>query len=661
LNPTRILVVEDEGIVALDVRDRLTGMGYEVSEVTDRGEAALALVESGRPDLVLMDIRLKGGMDGIAAAAEIRRRWGVPVIFLTAYSENRTLQRAKLAEPFGFIIKPFEDREIQSAIEMALYKHQTEKRLRESERRYATTLIDEIAERKRAEQEMRKAQQTFLTVLDGIDATVYVADMHSYEILFMNKNMVDLFGADLTGRPCYEVFRRESAPCGHCTHDRLLNADGTPAGVCVWESQNPVTGRWYINHDRAIRWVDGRMVKLQIATDITRTKELEQERIRIEEQLRQAQKMESVGRLAGGVAHDFNNMLSAILGHAELAMIKLNPSDPILEDLKAIKKVSLRSADLVRQLLAFARKQTVAPRVLDLNHTVAGMLKMLQRLMGEDIDLVWRPGAEQWTVRMDPSQIDQILANLCVNARDAISGVGQVVIQTETAAFDEAYCAVHPGFCSGEYVTLTVTDNGCGMAPDVMERIFEPFFTTKEVGKGTGLGLATVYGIVKQNEGFVNVRSQPGQGTTFSIYLPRFAGDARHLNPERIQDTPGGRGERVLVVEDEASILQVTKAMLEGLGYAVVTAGTPREAIGRAQAHAGDLRLLITDVIMPEMNGRDLAERISALVPGVKVLFASGYTANVIAHHGVLDDGVQFLPKPFSMKDLAVKVRQALQ
>jgi CheY-like chemotaxis protein len=371
--------------------------------------------------------------------------------------------------------------------------------------------------------------------------------------------------------------------------------------------------------------------------------------------------MESVGRLAGGVAHDFNNMLSAILGHAELAMIKLRPSDPVLEDLKAIKKVSLRSADLVRQLLAFARKQTVAPRVLDLNHTVAGMLKMLQRLMGEDIDLVWKPGAERWTVRMDPSQIDQILANLCVNARDAISGVGQVVIQTETAAFNETYCAMHPGFSSGEYVKLTVTDNGSGMTPDVMERIFEPFFTTKEVGKGTGLGLATVYGIVKQNEGFVNVRSQPGQGTTFGIYLPRSAGDARHSSPERVQDAPEGRGERVLVVEDEASILQVTKAMLERLGYAVVTAGTPREAIGRAQAHAGDLRLLITDVIMPEMNGRDLAERISALVPGVKVLFASGYTANVIAHHGVLDDGVQFLPKPFSMKDLAVKVRQALQ
>jgi PAS domain S-box-containing protein len=525
----------------------------------------------------------------------------------------------------------------------------------------AYAIYRDITERKRAEEELKKAHRTFLKVLDGIDATIYVADMNCYEILFMNKNMINTFGADLTGRICYEAFRRERGPCSHCPNDKLVDADGNPTGVYVWECQNPITEKWYINYDRAIEWVDGRLVRLQIATDISKIKELEQERVRMEDQLRQAQKMESVGRLAGGVAHDFNNMLSAILGHAELAMMQVTPSEPILDDLKAIKRASLRSADLVRQLLAFARKQAVAPKVLELNDTVAGMLKMLQRLIGEDIDLVWKPGADLWAVKIDPSQIDQVLANLCVNARDAIAGVGKVTIQTENAVLSEAFCADHPGSSAGDHVVLAVSDDGCGMNKEVIDHIFEPFFTTKEVGKGTGLGLATVYGIVKQNAGFINVHSEPGAGATFTIYLPRFMGNGRQPMVESRAETPKGRGEMVLLVEDEAAILQVARVMLEGLGYAVVTAGTPVEALRQAQAHPAEIRLLITDVIMPEMNGRDLAEKIRALAPGVRILFASGYTENVIAQHGVLDEGVQFLPKPFSLKELAVKVRRALE
>jgi CheY-like chemotaxis protein len=282
-------------------------------------------------------------------------------------------------------------------------------------------------------------------------------------------------------------------------------------------------------------------------------------------------------------------------------------------------------------------------------------------MIGEDIDLVWMPGAGLWPVRIDPSQIDQLLANLCVNARDAIAGVGKVTIETENTVFDEAYCAVHPGFACGEYVLLAVSDDGCGMTKEVLEHLFEPFFTTKEVGQGTGLGLATVYGIVKQNEGFINVYSEPDSGSTFKIYLPRFAGEASKPLAASAVEIPKGRGEMVLLVEDEAAILHVGRTMLERLGYTVLTAATPGEALRQAKAHAAEIQLLITDVVMPEMNGRDLAKMIRDIKPGLKCLFISGYTANVIAHRGVLDEGVHFLQKPFSLKDLAPKVRQALE
>jgi CheY-like chemotaxis protein len=326
-----------------------------------------------------------------------------------------------------------------------------------------------------------------------------------------------------------------------------------------------------------------------------------------------------------------------------------------------MQKAAQRSADLTRQLLAFARRQTVAPRVLALNETVADMLKMLRRLIGEDIDLAWMPGEGLWPVKIDPAQIDQILVNLCVNARDAISGVGKVTIETENVTFDEAYCANHAGFILGAYLLLGVSDDGCGMDKETLGRIFEPFFTTKGFGEGTGLGLATVYGIVKQNAGFINVYSEPGKGTSFRIYLPRFEGETAEPQTTRTKETAKGHGETVLLVEDEPAILKMGRAMLERLGYTVLTAGTPNEALRLAEAHPGEIHLLITDVVMPEMNGRDLAVRIRANRPGLRRLFMSGYTANVIAHQGVLDKGVQFIQKPFSIEKLAAKVREAME
>jgi PAS domain S-box-containing protein len=399
---------------------------------------------------------------------------------------------------------------------------------------------------------------------------------------------------------------------------------------------------------------------IAIHRDISERKRAEEEREKLQAQFNQAQKMESVGRLAGGVAHDFNNMLGIILGNTEMALELLAPAQPLHAHLEEIRKAAERSADLTRQLLAFARKQTIAPKVLDLNEIVEGMLRMLLRLIGEDINLAWLPGKNLWPVKVDSSQIDQILANLCVNARDAIAGVGKVTIETGNTVFDEAFCANRAGFVPGEYVLLAVSDDGCGMDKKILEKLFEPFFTTKEMGKGTGLGLATVYGIVRQNNGFVNVYSEPGQGTTFKIYFPRHKDKAGRMQKDvpTAPDTPGH--ETILVAEDEPAILQVTTMMLERLGYAVLAASTPGEAIRMAEAHPGQIHLLMTDVVMPEMNGRDLAKNLLSLYPDIKRLFMSGYTADVIAHQGVLDKGVFFIQKPFTRKDLAAKVRQVL-
>jgi len=405
--------------------------------------------------------------------------------------------------------------------------------------------------------------------------------------------------------------------------------------------------------------IDGRHFAC-VFNDITERKRAEEERVKLQDQLFQSQKMESVGRLAGGVAHDFNNMLGVILGHVELAMDQVDPFQPLHADLREIHIASERSADLTRQLLAFARKQTVSPQVLDINGTVAGMVKMLLRIIGEDIHLSWLPFADAWPVKVDPLQIDQILANLCVNARDAIAGVGKITIETGNMTFDEAYCADHAGFVPGEYVLLAVSDNGCGMDKEIFGKLFEPFFTTKEPGKGTGLGLATVYGIVKQSNGFVNVYSEPDQGTTFKIYLPRHIGKADQGRTEILPESVSMGQETVMVVEDEPAILNLSKRILQKQGYQVLVAGTPDEAIRLAEERIGEIHLLMTDIIMPEMNGRELAKRILSLRPNLKRLFMSGYTADVIAHHGVLDEGVYFIQKPFSRKDLAAKVREAL-
>jgi signal transduction histidine kinase/PAS domain-containing protein/ActR/RegA family two-component response regulator len=396
-----------------------------------------------------------------------------------------------------------------------------------------------------------------------------------------------------------------------------------------------------------------------LAAALVRKQGLE-EKIHLENQLQHAMKMESVGRLAGGVAHDFNNMLGVILGHANLVLMDLAEDHQNFVNVKEISRAAERSANLTRQLLAFARKQPIMPKVVNLNETLAAMLDMLKRVVGTEIDLDWQPEQDLWPVNVDPSQLDQILVNLCLNARDAIEGVGRISIGVANCIIDEEYGTDYRSVIAGEYVRLTVSDTGCGMDEETLALIFEPFFTTKGTGKGTGLGLATVYGAVKQNGGFIYAHSEPGLGTTFSIFLPRYCGDVLLAR----QDGPHGSSQRghetILLVEDEPAILNVAKMILTRQGYHVLAADSPALAIRLAAEHGNQISLLLTDVIMPEMNGRDLAQILSSSYPHIKRLFMSGFTADIIARQGIIDERLHFIQKPFSVHTLSLKVREVL-
>ncbi|RJX29397.1 MAG: response regulator [Desulfarculus sp.] len=385
----------------------------------------------------------------------------------------------------------------------------------------------------------------------------------------------------------------------------------------------------------------------------------EKEKERIEAELLQAQKMEAVGRLAGGMAHDFNNMLGVILGYAEIALARVIPADPLYDDLQEILKAGQRAAELTRQLLAFSSRQVVAPKVIDLNQEIADQQKMLARLIGENLEFKFVPTEDLWSLFIDPSQVGQILANLAVNARDAIADTGTITIETANAVLDENYCRNYAQATPGEYVLLSFSDTGVGMDAELVTHIFEPFFTTKGEGKGTGLGLSTVFGIVKQYDGFIHTYSEPGLGTTFKIYFPRFLGQAE-VPIRKAEEKPVWGAETVLVVEDEKQLLDLSKVVLERHGYNVLPAATPSEACQLARDYQGEIHLLLTDVVMPEMNGKELQARILAVRPGIKTVFMSGYTANAIVHRGVIKKGVAFISKPFTINSLTRKVREAL-
>ena len=518
--------------------------------------------------------------------------------------------------------------------------------------------IQDITESKQTELRLRESEQRFRRIYEhtgmglcqvSLDFRIEHANTAYCEMLgYSSAEIIGMHLADITHPEVVKenLEKQEHLGRGEIEHFRMEKRFRHRDGHTV---HGILDANLIRNEDGVPLYFLGSVV------DITERKELEQ-------QLLQAQKLESIGRLAGGVAHDYNNMLGVILGSAELALKHVSPSHPVHSNLEQIRTAARRSADITRQLLAFARKQTINPQVLDLNESLEGMLKMLRHLLGEDIELTWVPGRYLCPVHVDPVQLDQILVNLCVNARDALSAHrGTIIIESGAAEFDPDYCSVHQEFRPGKYVMLAVSDDGCGMDSATMAHVFEPFFTTKETGEGTGLGLATVYGIVKQNKGFIHVYSEPGNGSTFRIYLPCCSGketvSAAHSSEPVHAD---GQGQTVLVVEDESTMLELVCMMLEELGYHALGAQNQEEALTAVRQYRDAIRLLIIDVVMPEINGRELADKLKTLEPELLTLYMSGYTANIIAHRGVLDQGVHFLQKPFSMQELADKLNQVL-
>jgi len=524
----------------------------------------------------------------------------------------------------------------------------------------AKSLEAEINSRKQSEEALRISEGIFRDLFYNSNVAISMTTVDGR--LRANKIYCQILGyteEELNGLRWQEITHPDDIEISNENVNAVISREKDTAN---WEKR-------YIHKEGRIILVDMR-ISLQrdnnglplhfitTITDITERRRAEEEKARLEDQLRQSQKMESVGRLAGGVAHDFNNMLGVILGYSDLELNKLEPSNPHYAAFVEIRKAAERSADLTRQLLAFARKQTIIPQIIDLNEIISRMHKMLQRLIGEDIGLKLQAAPDLWPVKIDPSQIDQIMANLCVNASDAINGEGIISIEIGNSTFDADCCTNE---LPGEYVHLLVSDNGCGMDRETLDQIFEPFFTTKGLGVGTGLGLSTVFGIVKQNDGFINVYSKPGFGTTFKLYFPRAKPEKGFLPTDDCKPTIISGSGTILLVEDEASLRKMISGMLIQLGYHVLEVKSPMEAITLCELN--DLRqfdLILTDIVMPDMNGKEMCNRILTLHPGIPVLFMSGFTADIIESKGILEDSVNFIHKPFNLQKISQMIRKTI-
>ncbi|MFI5326812.1 MAG: response regulator, partial [Candidatus Rokuibacteriota bacterium] len=571
-------------------------------------------------------------MSGIEVLHRIRQVLPTTeVIFITGHASLATAIQAIDGLAFAYLVKPFEMSHLLATVEQAVRKQRLTQALSESEERYR--LVTENI-----------ADAVFLLELDG-------------RIVLGNPRAEIITGysqAELVGRSIVSLLPEEGA---REVQARLSNVragvDVPPLFEVELTRKDGARALLEVHMTSVLK--DGNPVgRLGVARDIS-------ERRSLEDQLRQAQKMEGIGRLAAGVAHDFNNLLTAIGGRCYLVLGSLSAEDPLRREIEIIQGAAERAAKLTHQLLAFSRKQILEPRVLDLNATVTGIEPLLRRMIREDIEIAARLDPEAGRIKADAGQLEQVLLNLAVNASDAMPGGGSLTLGTRNVILDEDYVRTHAGVEPGPYVLLSVSDTGHGMTAEVQARIFEPFFTTKEVGKGTGLGLATVYGIVKQSGGHIAVYSEVGHGTVFKVYLPRVQDAVAPLEPmEPASSGRRGGTETVLLVEDDEALRSLAREVLSVQGYRVLEASSPADALRLANGHEGEIHVLLTDVVMPKMNGRQLADLVIAARPGLKVLYMSGYADAAIVQHGVLEPGTQFLQKPFTPDGLSRKLREVL-
>ena len=753
---TKILIVEDEAIVAEDIHNSLRGLGYIISAVVSSGEEAITKIEEDMPDLVLMDIVLKGDMDGIEAAGQIYSRFNIPVVYLTAFTDEKTIERAKLTEPFGYIVKPFEDRELHSTVEMALYKHKMESKLKENESWLSTilmsigdavvvtdangniqfmndvscfltgwkreeaigkTLVDifnivneqtlkkvedpvtkviregkvvglanhtiliskdgteipiddsgapvkdekgniigvvlvfhDIIERYEAEKKLQESEQRYRSLYEYALSGLYRSRISDGKILLANKIVADMLGYESVEELTKEFkFSEAYSPERRLELIRILEQEGTLTDFEI-EVKKKDGGKIDLIISAKIYPEDGYIEGAMI--DIT-------ERKHLESQVRQAQKMESIGTLAGGIAHDFNNLLMGIQGYASLMLNDLDPDHNHYNKLKNIEKQVKSGAELSAQLLGFARGGKYDVKPTHINKLLQKSAEMFGRTKKE-ITIREKYAPDLWTVKVDRGQIEQVFLNLFINAWQAMPDAGDIYLETSNVVFSKSYTKPHE-VKPGKYVRISVTDTGIGMDEQTASRVFDPFFTTKGVGRGTGLGLASAYGIIKNHGGMIHVYSEKGQGSTFNIYLPAIDAKAEPISFHDEEEVKTGNEEAILLVDDEAIILDVGKEILDVLGYKVFLASGGNEAIEIYKENKDKIALVILDMVMPGMGGGETYKSLKSINPDIKVMLSSGYNlggeAAEIMKQGVND----FIQKPFTMTKLSHKIRNILE
>lgn len=743
---TSILIVEDEAIIASVISAALKKFDYEVVDILNSGEEAVAVALQKKPDLILMDIRLQGEVDGITATERIQKQMDIPIIYLTAYADELTLERAKKTKPYGYIPKPFQEIELKTTIEMALYKHHFEMQLKESEARFRSLFENSqdtiyISDKAGNFLEMNPAglslfgyerKEILGTQLDQIyadprDRKSFYAQIKNkksvkdYELRLKNKKgdiiyglktantMIDKDG-QLSGiqgiiRDVTEKKKREETlhllqtainssseavvitdrqgsivytnPAfetltGYSTLEALGKNPSFPKSEKFSEEANKqmwntlASGRsWtgeFINQRKDGSLFYQRSIispvfdeqgtishYVDIASDISKEKKLE-------EQLIQAAKMDSLGRLASGIAHDFNNYLTIINGYSEMLLYE-NENNNNSDRLRVILQAGMNASKLVAKILGFSRRQTAAPTVIDVNHTMKDLERMVLRLLGEGIELKLVLHPDSGRVLIDSMQIEQVLINLVLNARDAMPTGGRLALEAVPLRVDDALAAEHPGLSTGEYTAIRVRDSGTGMEPQVLARIFEPFFTTKPKGEGTGLGLASVFGIISQNGGAVWAESEPGRGSTFHILLPRIAKTATQ-DPAPVAERHFD-GRSVLLVEDEQGIRELMREILESLGMEVHVAADGKQALQTAE-EMGRIDLLFCDVVLPGLSGIAVAEKIQKLHPQMAVIFTSGHGEGYLKRAGLELPKVHFVEKPSSRATIVEKIGELL-